>query len=107
MGVLQGFLWILTQNETHVTYRVVNPSNDKVNIKKQNDRYEKIMKDYFQTNVDLEGLYTEWSEADENFRKVAKDYRGVRMLCQDPVENLFSFICSSNNNIQRSVLYQI
>ena len=27
--------------------------------------------------------------------------KGVRQLRQDPVETLFTFICSSNNNIQR------
>lgn len=39
--------------------------------------------------------------ADENFRKKASLFRGVRLLQQDPVETLFSFICSSNNNIAR------
>lgn len=26
---------------------------------------------------------------------------GIRVLDQDPLENLLSFICSSNNNVQR------
>jgi N-glycosylase/DNA lyase len=26
---------------------------------------------------------------------------GIRVLAQDPLENLISFICSSNNNVQR------
>ena len=63
--------------------------------------YEEIMKDYFQWDVDLTTLYKQWSLADPNFDKLASQYVGVRMLRQDPVENLFSFICSSNNNIQR------
>ncbi|CAB4057270.1 OGG1 [Lepeophtheirus salmonis] len=59
------------------------------------------LQDYFQLNVKLDPLYKEWSKVDKQFSKVAKHYPGVRMLRQDPVENVFSFICSSNNNIKR------
>ena len=46
-------------------------------------------------------LYKTWTKADKNFSKVAKQFEGIRMIRQDPVECLFSFICSSNNNISR------
>ena len=45
--------------------------------------------------------FQEWSKVDPVFQTIALNYPGVRMLRQDPVENLFAFICSSNNNIQR------
>lgn len=101
VGVFRGLLWILTQNETDISYQIVDPSSDDNIKKEEKNQYEDILKDYFQTDVNLVKLYSEWSKADENFCKIAKDYQGVRMLRQDPVENLFSFICSSNNNIQR------
>ncbi|XP_014674306.1 PREDICTED: N-glycosylase/DNA lyase-like isoform X2 [Priapulus caudatus] len=65
------------------------------------DGSENILRDYFQLDIDVERLYERWSDADENFARVAPRFIGVRMLRQDPVENLFSFICSSNNNIAR------
>lgn len=60
-----------------------------------------ILKDYFQLHIDLKALYDQWNIADTNFKLIARNFPGVRILKQDPTENLFSFICSSNNNIQR------
>lgn len=69
------------------------------------EKIEALMNDYFQLDVSLEKMYALWSEADQNFAYVSPQFPGVRMLNQDPVENVFSFICSSNNNIQRYNLY--
>ncbi|KAG0380211.1 8-oxoguanine glycosylase ogg1 [Mortierella sp. AD032] len=60
-----------------------------------------FLSDYFQLDVPLTELYSKWSATDRNFKAKASYYPGVRMLRQDPVENLFCFICSSNNNISR------
>ncbi|XP_072176763.1 N-glycosylase/DNA lyase-like [Diadema setosum] len=65
------------------------------------DRHHDILHDYFQLDVRLAGLYEQWKGADENFSKVSASFPGVRILRQNPVENLVSFICSSNNNISR------
>ncbi|KAH9002589.1 DNA glycosylase [Lactarius hatsudake] len=59
------------------------------------------LKDYFQLDVDLVKLYSEWAESDPVFAKLSTRFEGIRMLRQDPWENLISFICSSNNNIAR------
>ena len=104
----------MEQEENYLKYQVVKPniktdpelaSPDEIKTEPcESDLYEKMLKDYFQLDVDLESLYKQWSLVDPNFSKIAKNYLGVRMLRQDPVENLFAFICSSNNNIQRFVL---
>jgi N-glycosylase/DNA lyase len=78
------------------------------------------LRDYFQLEVDLVALYDEWGMRDVVFRGVRERFMGIRMLRQDPWENLVScvsydvlcysnahresslrFICSSNNNISR------
>ena len=66
---------------------------------------EKLLRDelreYFQLDTDLRSLYDKWSRADPRMKAIAKTLPGMRVLRQEPVECLFSFICSSNNNIQR------
>ena len=50
-------------------------------------------------------MYADWSNRDEKFKERVNMFpdvlNGIRVLRQDPVENLFSFICSSNNHIKR------
>lgn len=62
---------------------------------------EQVLRKYLALDIDLESLYARWSDADPHFAKIAKSFVGIRMLQQDPTENLFSFICSSNNHISR------
>ncbi|EPS95441.1 hypothetical protein FOMPIDRAFT_1168618 [Fomitopsis schrenkii] len=60
------------------------------------------IRDYFQLDVDLVDLYGQWAKRDPVFqRHCSQRFGGIRMLRQDPWENLISFICSSNNNIAR------
>lgn len=61
-----------------------------------------VLRDYFQLDrVRLEECYKRWSSADPNFKRRSQFLEGIRILRQDPWENLISFICSSNNNIAR------
>lgn len=60
-----------------------------------------LIRDYFNLSVNLTELYEKWSSRDPHFKKKAPSFTGIRMLRQDPWENLVSFICSSNNNISR------
>ncbi|GIX77455.1 hypothetical protein CDAR_491721 [Caerostris darwini] len=62
---------------------------------------ESILNEYLNLNFNLEDHYILWSKADENFKSIGNIHRGIRILRQDPIENLFSFICSANNNIPR------
>ena len=93
IGVLHQKLLLLTQDDDNVYYNCVN--NQKCNKTQQQ------LRDYFQLHVNLEQLYKKWSKVDPVFQSLATDYIGVRILRQDPVENVFSFICSANNNISR------
>lgn len=62
---------------------------------------ENVIKDYFQLQYKLKDLYEEWSRKDEHLAKSCQELKGFRILRQDPVENVFSFICATNNNIKR------
>ncbi|KAM3934186.1 N-glycosylase/DNA lyase [Leptodactylus fuscus] len=74
---------------------------DKVSLSTDYKKDSDILKDYFQLHVSVNELYNQWGESDKNFLKVAKEFPGIRVLQQDPVECLFSFICTSNNHISR------
>ncbi|KAL5011314.1 hypothetical protein ScPMuIL_009865 [Solemya velum] len=71
------------------------------NSELQESRLVEILTDYFQLDVNLSELYRKWCSVDPYFEKLSKHFGGIRILRQDPVETLFAFICSSNNNISR------
>lgn len=54
------------------------------------------LRDYFQLDIDLVKLYDEWSLRDPVFRKLRDRFSGIRMLRQDPWENLISYVCLSS-----------
>nr|CAB3450028.1 unnamed protein product [Digitaria exilis] len=59
--------------------------------------------DYLNAAVPLADLWRQFAAADERFAEVAARIGGggARVLRQDPVECVFQFLCSSNNNIKR------
>ncbi|KAI9096103.1 N-glycosylase/DNA lyase [Phlyctochytrium arcticum] len=83
----------LTQTDNDVLFRTHPPSDPAIT--------SALLNDYFQLHINLGELYADWSKRDANFRKRAVNFQGIRILRQDVVENIFSFICTSNNNIPR------
>lgn len=65
------------------------------------DRLAAALCEYFQLEASLPALHAQWREADPRMAVVLDRLPGLRVLRQEPVECLFSFICSSNNNIGR------
>ncbi|MEW5302609.1 MAG: hypothetical protein WDW36_005377 [Sanguina aurantia] len=59
------------------------------------------VRDYFNLGTSLDLLSAEWASKCARYAAVSPFFQGARMLRQDPVECLFSFICSSNNHISR------
>ena len=103
IGVIREKIFKLTQHYARdvIEYTAYHHHNDE-NIHKQ---IELELKDYFRLDENLDELYAQWSSRDAKFKERISANRemlcGIRQLRLDPVENLFSFICSSNNNIKR------
>ncbi|XP_074691798.1 N-glycosylase/DNA lyase [Strix aluco] len=105
-GVLGGRVWTLRQDRDRLWYTVYGEEEEEDGhaaeaTKLDGAETDRILRDYFQLDVGLAALYRAWGAADPLFRKVAHDFPGVRVLRQDPVECLLSFICTSNNHISR------
>ncbi|XP_069871595.1 N-glycosylase/DNA lyase-like isoform X1 [Dipodomys merriami] len=98
-GVLESRVWTLTQTEERLfctVYRENEGWSGRPTLEEL-----KAIREYFQLDVSLAQLYRHWGSVDPHFQDVAQRFQGVRLLRQDPTECLFSFICSSNNNIAR------
>ncbi|KAF5381049.1 hypothetical protein D9615_004037 [Tricholomella constricta] len=93
----------LRQSPTTLFYRAVYPDPQPTPTQQALRDAETLvwLNDYFQLDIDLVTLYDEWSVRDPVFARMQSRFQGIRVLRQDPWENLISFICSSNNNIAR------
>lgn len=128
IGVMANCVWLLKETENTIMFKVVGelpyPSENKFSIvrmkvpapktksnasKAKNadsllypeEYYKSLLRSYFRLDIDLEKYYKEWSAAHKHFREEATRFSAIRVLDQEPVENLFSFICSQNNHISR------
>jgi len=95
IGVVRRRVWVVGRDGEDLLFSCVNSTDeDEAKLKME-------LEDYLQLKVGLAALYHTWAAADPLFAEVAEKYPGVRILRQDPVENVFSFICSANNHISR------
>ena len=94
VGVLGDSVLCLRHNDgtNDVEYKVLGGSED----------VEGYLIEYFMLDrVHLSELDALWASKDGLYKRVRGYVSGARMLRQDPVETLFSFICSQNNHISR------
>ena len=90
---LQDRVVCLRQTPDTLFYRSVFPPDSPASPELKTTRDAETLlwlRDYFQLDVDLVMLYDEWSEKDPVFAKLRGRFEGIRMLRQDPWDNLIS-----------------
>lgn len=88
----------------HLPFTFIEPSDPNVSHGVDDDDAASLLLSSQPRHSDklLSRLYADWSrDGTERFKFLANIYPGVRLLRSEPFECLFSFICSSNNNITR------
>lgn len=119
IGVFAQTVWKLRQENNQLLYEIIGSNisstqsqlvknlnikaskHKSIDIKAENAVFHDLLKKYFQLDIVLSDYYEQWAKKDELFKSACQQFYGVRLLNQDPVENLFSFICSQNNHISR------
>ncbi|KER23192.1 hypothetical protein T265_14692, partial [Opisthorchis viverrini] len=113
-GVVNGRLWRLKQSKASgpVYYYHYQTTANKSDVTNGTDQPEDLV-DYFRLSIDLPSLITRWQSSDALFASYSStksesvnslscaEAYGIRLLRQDPVEALFAFITSANNNVPR------
>ena len=103
----QGFR---SNEENNKSYTGVFKGNI-LNVKKENDtiifkgivkgNIKEVVEDYFDLKRDYSKIKNELSKIDSNLKTSVEYGNGIRILNQDLIETILSFIISANNNIPR------
>ena len=103
----QCFRW---NEENNKSYTGVFKGNI-LNVKKENDtivfkgivkgNIKDVVEDYFDLKRDYTKIKNELSKIDSNLKTSVEYGNGIRILNQDLIETILSFIISANNNIPR------
>ncbi|XP_055915048.1 N-glycosylase/DNA lyase [Eupeodes corollae] len=94
-GVAFGCFWELDQTPTKINFKAFSSE------KHPKEFYIKTLKKYLRLDFDLNGNYEKWKKAHKYFAETSEALKAVRVLDQEPLENILSFICSQNNHIKR------
>lgn len=104
----QYFLWENRQNVWYGIYEdtVLKVSSilDNNKILYEYDSFPKIEnweRRVFRLDDNYDQIIKEISKKDLAMDKITKQYRGLRIMRQKPIQCIISFLCSSNNNIPR------
>lgn len=65
-----------------------------------------VLHRYFQLDIRLEYLYSQWLTAEPRMKPIVERFTGLRILHQEPLETIFTFLCACCNTmtkISRSV----
>jgi len=97
---------LLKQDEQNIHYSQIMACGSDDNYSQVSGETLQFINDYFNLSINLNSLYTHWSSQHKTYMKMTKyspfdEFKGIRILRQDPWECLISFICSSNNNVKR------
>ncbi|SJK86107.1 N-glycosylase/DNA lyase [Babesia microti strain RI] len=98
MGVIRSLIVECKETPTTTKYRIINLDNP-LNNKLSEEFIHSLVTHLFNLQVDT--MHVIESFKDDRLVKLHEKYKGLRVLQQDPVECIFSFICSANNNIKR------
>lgn len=100
-GVAFNAYWQLCQTDSTLSYKVY-PAPDVLNTNTHKaDYYGQLLHRYFRLDFDLNKNMEKWRSAHDHFDTITPHIKAVRVLDQEPLENILSFICSQNNHIKR------
>ncbi|KAL3663978.1 hypothetical protein V7S43_010865 [Phytophthora oleae] len=95
LGVVGRRVFAVRERDSTVQFQCLHPTD--LSTQEAIDE----LSHYFRLEVPADPLYERWTTPADRMTEIISRLRGLRIIRQDPVECLFSFICSSNNNIAR------